>query len=111
MDLEKRGTYTAIGETKVKSQMATMASDTVFQIFLDLRKAYYSVDRKRVLKLLEKYKVGENLRRYINRVWEEQFFVLRQGGFYSNPVNSERGCMPGDTDSPIIFNLIIDAVI
>ena len=61
--------------------------------------------------MLEKYKVGPNLRRYINNVWQKQHFVLRQAGFYSKPINVERGCTQGDTDSPIIFNIIVDAVL
>ena len=30
---------------------------------------------------------------------------------YSDPINVEIGCTQGDTDSPIIFNIIIDAVL
>ena len=45
------------------------------------------------------------------RIWEKQKFLLRQGGFYSEPIDVERGATQGDTDSPIIFNIIIDAVI
>ena len=108
---KQRGTFTAIGETKIRTQMATCNSETLYQVFLDLRKAYDSIDRGRVLKLLEKYKVGPNLRRYINNVWQKQHFVLRQAGFYSKPINVERGCTQGDTDSPIIFNIIVDAVL
>jgi len=37
--------------------------------------------------------------------------VLRQSGFYSETIDVERGCTQGDTDSPIIFNLIVDAVL
>ena len=33
------------------------------------------------------------------------------GGFYSTPLDVKRGRTQGDIDSPIIFNLIIDAVI
>ena len=36
---------------------------------------------------------------------------MRQKGFFSEGVDVERGCTQGDTDSPIIFNLIIDAVL
>ena len=35
-----RGTYTAVGETKVRMQLVTCSLQTVYQIFLDLRKAY-----------------------------------------------------------------------
>ena len=33
------------------------------------------------------------------------------GGVYSKPINVEKGCTQGDVDSPIIFNIIIDAVL
>ena len=36
---------------------------------------------------------------------------MRQAGFYSRPIKVERGCTQGDIDSPVIFNLIVDAVI
>ena len=49
--------------------------------------------------------------RYIESVWDNQKFLLRQGGFYSKPVDVDRGCTQGDVDSPIIFNIIIDAVL
>ena len=107
----KRGTHTAIGDTKLKMQIAGCLSDTVYQIFLDLRKAYDSIARNRVLKLLEKYGVGPNIRRYISDIWDKQFFVLRQAQFYSDPIEVNRGCTQGDVDSPIIFNVIIDAVL
>jgi hypothetical protein len=60
---------------------------------------------------LEKYKIGPNLRRYIKNIWEKQVFLLRQAGFYSDPLDVERGCTQGDIDSPIIFNVVIDAVL
>ena len=44
-------------------------------------------------------------------MWESQKFVLKQSGFFSDPIEVERGCTQGDTDSSIIFNLIIDAVL
>ena len=55
--------------------------------------------------------MGPNIRSYINNIWDKQVFLLRQSGFYSNPLSVDRGCTQGDTDSPIIFNIIIDAVI
>ena len=107
----KRGTHTAIGETKISMQIAACKSDTIFQVFLDLRKAYDSIDRNRVLKLLEKYGVGPNITNYIKEVWDNQLFLLRQASFYSKPIEVRRGCTQGDVDSPIIFNVIIDAVL
>ena len=93
---KKRGTFTAIGERKIGMQRAVCESRPLYQIYLDLKKAYDSVDRDRVLLLLEKYKVGPNIRRYIKKIWDGQKYFLRQGGFYSKAVNVKRGCTQGD---------------
>ena len=57
----RRGTYTAIGETKLRMQIAACSSTTLYQVYLDFKKAYDSIDRGRVLLLLEKYRVGPNI--------------------------------------------------
>ena len=61
-----RGYRTAIGKAKLRMQMATCRFKTRYQIYLDLRKAYDSIDRNRILRTLEKYKVGHSIRRYIS---------------------------------------------
>ena len=106
-----RGCYTAIGEAKLKIQEATCNYKTLYQIYLDLKKAYDSVDREQVMRILEIYKVGPRIRRYIRGIWDEQKFVLRQAGFYSEEIDVERGVTQGDIDSPIIFNILVDAVV
>ena len=80
-------------------------------MFLDLRKAYDSIDRERVLDLLRHYGMGPRLCAYIETVWEHLVFVLHQSQFYSDKVNVNRGCTQGDIDSPPIFNIIIDAIL
>ena len=109
--MTKKRTYTAIGETKLRMQIAACSSTTLYQVYLDLKKTYDSINRGRVLLLLEKYRVGTNIQKYIETVWSGQQYVLRQGGFFSQPVEANRGCTQGDIDSPIIFNVIVDAVI
>ena len=80
-------------------------------MYLDLRKAYDYIDRNIILRILQKYKMGHNIRRYISQIWDKQPFVLSEGGFYSNMVDVDRRCTQGDTDSSIILNIIGDAVI
>ena len=57
------------------------------------------------------YVPGPNIRRYVSTVWNNQNFILRRAGFYSEAIDVKRGCTQGDTNSPIIFNLIIDSVL
>ena len=88
-----------------------MQEVTLYQVYLDLRKAYDSIHRPRVMALLEKYGVGPRIRRYVETIWGDQVFFLRQSGFYSGGIRVGRGVTQGDTDSPIIFNLIVDVVL
>ena len=46
----------------------------------------------------------------IKTVWDCQVFMMQQSSFYSNLLEVEQKCTQGDTDSPVIFNIIIDAV-
>ena len=55
--------------------------------------------------------MGKNILNYIGKTWENQCYVLRQAGFYSRGIKVERGVTQGDTNSPIIFNVVIDVVI
>ena len=41
---KNRGTYTAISEAKIHTQIATCKSTPVYQIYLDLQKAYVLID-------------------------------------------------------------------
>ena len=65
---KRRGTRTAIGETKFEMQIATCESETICQVFLDLKKVNDSMDRETVLMLLEKYRMGPNLLACIRKV-------------------------------------------
>ena len=95
----------------MRMQRTACRGEVLYQIYLDLWKAYDSIHREAVLALLEKYGVGPNIIRYIRNIWEDQEFFCKQGGFFSLGIKVERGATQGGVDSPIIFNLIIDAVI
>lgn len=69
------------------------------------------IDRGSIIRILKHYGVGENILRYIINIWDKQHFFLKQQNFISDGIKIERGVTQGDTDSPIIFNIIIDAVI
>ena len=58
----KRGCFTAIGKTKCRMQQAARIGTTIYQVFLDLRKAYNSVDRAAVLALMRQYRIGLQMR-------------------------------------------------
>ena len=58
-----RGTGTAGMEFKLNMQLAQRTKKPLFIVFLDLKKAYDTLDRERTIEILRKYGVGENVRR------------------------------------------------
>ena len=55
------GTGTAYIGVKLLLQLSKMVKMTLHFIFLDLRKAYDTVNRKRLLEIIERYGVGPNI--------------------------------------------------
>jgi Reverse transcriptase (RNA-dependent DNA polymerase) len=82
-----------------------------FAVFLDLKKAYDTLDRDRTLQILQGYEVGPNIRNIIAQTWAMDRMIPRQAGFYGEPFKTSRGVRQGDIMSPTVFNIVCDAVI
>jgi hypothetical protein len=107
----KRGTGTAIFEAKLFQQLAKIAQVSIFEVFLDLKKAYDMVDRGRLLVILQQYGVGTSTLRLLRHYWESQQLVARQAGYHGRPFSATRGVTQGDPLSPTFFNIVVDAVV
>jgi hypothetical protein len=108
---KKRGTGTAIMEVKLLAQMRCRSDEPLYLIFLDLKKAYDTLNRPQAMRILEKYGVGPKIRRIIQRIWDGDTMVPRQAGYYGRAFRAERGVKQGDILSPLIFNIMVDAVV
>jgi retron-type reverse transcriptase len=106
-----RGTGTAILEARLHLDKSIQQGKTLSQVFLDLSKAYDTLDRDRTIELLQAYGVGPRSIRILRNFWNNLQLVPRQGGFYGKPIKSERGVTQGDPLSPIVFNVAVDAVV
>ena len=60
-----RGTGTAILEAKLHHELAGIRKMPLFQVYLDLRKAYNTIDRPRLLQTFKEYGMGHNLLRLL----------------------------------------------
>jgi len=109
---QKRGCGTAILECKLEQEQAIFKGETLFQVFLDLSKAYDTLDRDRTLEILEGYGVGPNVLRILHTFWDKLVLIPRQSGYYGRElIDSQRGVTQGGIASPIIFNIVIDAIL
>ncbi len=72
-----RGTGTAVMEAKLAQQLVHLEQVPFYGIFLDLKKAFDSMDRERCLLILGGYGVGPKMIRLIRNFWENATMVCR----------------------------------
>ena len=109
--LPKKGTGTATIEAKLAQQLAWMEQEPLYQVFVDLRKAYDHLDRERCLAIMTGYGVGPKLLRLQTKFWEQAQMVCRAGGSFGKPFSANRGVTQGGPLSSLMFNVCVDAVI
>ena len=80
-------------------------------IFLDLHKTYNALDRSRCLEILEGYGVGTRARQLLRTYWGKMTMAARAGGYYGTAFKGARGVTQGNSLSPTVFNVVVDAVV
>ena len=106
-----QGTGTATLEAKLFQHLGGLAHELLFQMFLDIRKAYDPLDREKYIEVMRGYGVGPNITQLLNSYWERQRIAPKTGKFLRKEFRTGRGFMQGDPDSPMIFNIMVNAVI
>jgi hypothetical protein len=109
--LPSRGMGTAIMEVKLNQQLAWVDQAPLYQIYLDLKKAYDALNQTRCLIILAGYGVGPNLLRLQKQFWGNAKMVCRAGGNFGEPFSAGWGVMQGGPLSGLMFNICVDAVV
>ncbi len=111
--LSKRGTGTATIEAKLHQSLAwrNQCPLYLYQICLDLKKAYDALDRERTLNILAAYGVGPKMLALQKHFWDTAQLVCRAGGNYGEPFCTGRGVTQGGPLSSLMFNVCVDAVV
>ena len=108
---EGRGTGTATLEAKFLQQLEGLEHEPMFHIFLELRKAYDSLDRGWCMEILWGCRKGKRMVRLIAHHWDNLMFVPKVNRFLGTPFGTGRGVTQGDSAYPIIFNIVVDMVV
>ena len=106
-----RGTGTAILEVKLAQALACIEQAPLYMVFLDLRKAYDTVDRSRALEVFEQYGMGPRMLRLLRNFWSNQQVIPRQSGYHGPVFTATRGHTQGGLFSPTKFNIVADCVV
>jgi hypothetical protein len=109
--LPKRATGTASIEAKPAQQLAWRDQCPLYEIYVDLKKAYDATNKGRMMEILKAYGVGPKLLRLQNSFWENAKLVCRAGGCYGSPLAAKRGVTQGGPLSLLMFNVCVDAVV
>ncbi len=109
--LPKHGTGTATIEAKLVQQLAWIEQEPLYQVFVDLRKAYDHLDQEQYLKIMTGYGVGPKLLHLQTKFWNQAQMVCRAGGSFGKPFEAFRGVTQGGPFSSLMFNVCVDVVI
>ena len=72
-------------EAKLEQQLAQIFHEPLLQVFIDVRKAYDSLDRGICMEILRGYGLGPNLQRLLQQYWDRQKVVPKTVKFYGRP--------------------------
>ena len=95
----------------MKQQLTTMSKEVLYEVFLDLKKAYNTLERERFLKILVAYGVGPSAEFLIWQFWARLAMVAWTGRYYGAPFTGSREVTQGGPLSPTVFNMVMDTVI
>jgi hypothetical protein len=105
----ERGTGTAILEAKLAQQLAHLEEEPFYRVFLDLKKAFNTMDQERCLLVLKGYGAGPNMVCLIRNFWTTM--VCCASGNYGGPFCAGRGMTQGAPLSARLFNILVEAVV
>jgi hypothetical protein len=107
---DRRGTGAAVLEAKLAQQLAHIEQVPFYGVFLDLEKAFDSMDCKHCLLILKGYGVGPKMILLIHNFWANAIMVCRASVNYSTPFKAVWGITQGGPLSAKLFNVLIGAV-
>ena len=63
------------------------------------------------MEILSRYRMGQRMARLIAHQWDNLMFIQKAKRFLGTPFVTVRGVTQVDPASPMIFNIVVDAVV
>jgi hypothetical protein len=101
----------AMIEAKLAQSLAWHNQHPLYQIYVNLKKAYNALDREQTLNILAAYGVKPKMLRLQKHFWDTAKLVCCARGNYGEPFNAKRGITQGGPLSSLMFNVCVDAVV
>jgi hypothetical protein len=98
-------------KVKLQQQLAWVDQEPLYQIYLDLRKAYDALDWGQCLEILAGHGVGPHLLHLQKQFWDNVKMVCHAGGNYGLPFGAQHGVTQGGPLSILMFNVCVDCVV
>ena len=87
-------------EAKLIQHISGMHQVVLYNIFLDLHKAYDKLDQGLALEILEGYGVSPQVCRLLTQYWEQANMATRASRYFRDPFQGYRGITQGDPPPP-----------
>ncbi len=98
-------------DLKLAMQLAYIEQEPLYVNFLDLKKAYDTMDRGYLMDVLKGYGASPKMQALIKFFWDNMMCVCKTGGFFRMSFLTTQRATQGGPDSPQSFNVVVNAVI
>ena len=78
---------------------------------LDLKNAFGEIDHEIILKILDYHHFPESVKELIRSYYTNYTVSIGTDRFVTNPILIEKGVLQGDCLSPLLFNLVVNALL
>ena len=106
-----RGTGTAILDIKLSQELTIINQEPLLLVFLDLRKAYETLDQGSILMTLEGYGAGPHMCGILADLWERQEVVTRKNGYHGPQLKATWGTTQGGLILPTLFKMVTNNMV
>ena len=104
----RRGTGTAIMDLNLAQELSRVDCDLLFMVFLELSKAYDTVDRYCLIQTLERYGVVPLMCGLLENFWSHQKMMPKQNCYHGLAFPYTQGMTQGGLTSLTLFKVVME---